>query len=248
MSSVKHLSSARRGHASATARPQQITPAAGVAREALEPLREASALLHTMLRTAKIHTHGEDEARVTLNLLARTESILQAYAHATQADLRPPHLRPADFTAIAQETVLLLAGSAREGTRFDLDQGADLLPVFADSVQLAQVVSTLALVASESAGKLPHVAITTGREADRAGSRRVYVRVHREGAPLTQARLDELFSPDNVRASGAGVGLYIVERIVAAHGGELRVESPRSGADDGLSFTVLLPELIEYQI
>lgn len=248
MSSVKHLSSARRGHASATARPQQPAPAAGVAREALVPLREVTALLHTMLRTQRISTDGEGEARLALNLLARTESILQAYAHATQADLRPPHLRPTDFTAIAQETVLLLASSAREGTRFDLDQGADLLPVFADSVQLAQVVSTLALVASESAGKHPRVAITTGREADRSGSPRVFVRVHREGAPLSQARLDELFSPDNVRATGAGVGLYIVERIVAAHSGELRVESPLAGTSDGLSFTVLLPELIEYQI
>lgn len=248
MSSVRHESSARRGLASVTARPPQTVPAAGVAREALTPLRDATALLHTMLRTSKISTHGENDARLALNLLTRAESILQAYTHATQADLRPPHLRPADFAAIAQETVLLLAASAREGTRFDLDQGADLLPVFADSVQLAQVVSTLALVASESAGKHPRVGISTGREATRSGPARVFVRVSREGAPLTKARLDELFSPDSARATGAGVGLYIVERIVAAHGGELRVESPRSGAADGMSFTVLLPELIEYQI
>lgn len=248
MSSVRHESSARRGLASATARPQPTVPAAGVARDALAPLREASALIHTMLRLSKINTNGEDDARVALNLLARTESILQAYAHAAQVDLRPPHLRPADFTAIAQETVLLLAGSAREGTRFDLDQGADLLPVFADTVQLAQVVSTLALVASESAGKHPRVAISTGREPNRSGPSRVFARVFREGAPLSKARLDELFSPDSARASGAGVGLYIVERIIAAHGGELQVESPRPGATDGISFTVLLPELIEYQI
>jgi two-component system sensor histidine kinase HydH len=240
--------SIRRGVASATAQPSAASPSSGVASEALGPVREATALLHSMLRLGKLTAGGEDDARLTLNLLARAETILHAYAHAAQVEIRPPHLKPADLATVAQETLLLLAGSVKEGTRFDLQQSEALLPMFADSAQIAQTISTLALVVSESAGKQPRVVILTGRENGRDGTGQVFVTVSHDGPVLDQAALDALLSPDSLRPTGSGIGLYIVERIVAAHGGELKIESPRPGHSVGLALTVRLPELVEYQI
>jgi signal transduction histidine kinase len=238
--------SIRRGVA--TARNASVPQAGGVAGEALAPLREATALIHSMLQLNKLQPGGDDDARVALNLLARTETILSAHAHATQVEIRPPLLRPSDLATISQETLLLLVSTATEGTRFELKQSESLLPIFADSSQIAQAISTLALVARETAGKQARVTITTGREASRDGSGRVFVSVTHDGIALDKAALDALLSPDSLRASGSGVGLYIVERIVAAHGGELKIESPMTGKKTGLALTVHLPELVEYQI
>ncbi|MDF1504870.1 sensor histidine kinase [Roseisolibacter sp. H3M3-2] len=73
--------------------------------------------------------------------------------------------------------------------------------------------------------------------------------VHNRGAVIPAARLDGLFNPLRTRqaprtASGRGpsgslgLGLYIADRIVAAHGGRIEVESSESA---GTRFTLHLP-------
>jgi signal transduction histidine kinase len=57
------------------------------------------------------------------------------------------------------------------------------------------------------------------------------VSVHNFGSPIDADHLPRLFDPfkravwRKGRADGLGLGLYIVERIVAAHGGTIEVES-----------------------
>jgi signal transduction histidine kinase len=69
--------------------------------------------------------------------------------------------------------------------------------------------------------------------------------VHNQGAPIPEDRLTHLFEPfrrasqDESRPSpGLGLGLYIVQQIVQAHGGTIEV---RSTVADGTTFTVRLP-------
>jgi signal transduction histidine kinase len=69
--------------------------------------------------------------------------------------------------------------------------------------------------------------------------------VHNEGAPIPADRIPLLFEPfrratqDESRpGSGLGLGLYIVQQIVQAHGGTIEV---RSTVADGTTFTVRLP-------
>jgi signal transduction histidine kinase len=75
----------------------------------------------------------------------------------------------------------------------------------------------------------------------------VVVRVHNRGAAIPAADLPTLFSPFKRLGQGKsatagstslGLGLYIADRIVAAHGGSIDVES---SDDAGTSFTVHLP-------
>jgi signal transduction histidine kinase len=69
--------------------------------------------------------------------------------------------------------------------------------------------------------------------------------VHNQGGPIPADRISQLFEPfrrgaqDEGRTSpGLGLGLYIVQQIVQAHGGTIAVHST---AADGTTFTVRLP-------
>ena len=73
------------------------------------------------------------------------------------------------------------------------------------------------------------------------------VEVHNEGPPIPPERLGLIFEPFRrfagdegpaASTSGLGLGLYIVEQIVRAHGGEVGVRSTR---EEGTTFTVRLP-------
>src|SRR5690606_37438868 len=80
-----------------------------------------------------------------------------------------------------------------------------------------------------------HVAIAVedkGIGIDAADLERIFDRFYRAGDELTRG------------VSGAGLGLSLVDQIVQAHGGEIRVESQRGA---GSSFTILLPIVEDYR-
>jgi signal transduction histidine kinase len=79
----------------------------------------------------------------------------------------------------------------------------------------------------------------------------IRVDVHNEGPPSPPERLGIIFEPfrrfagdegPSSSTSGLGLGLYIVEQIVRAHGGELGVRSTR---EEGTTFTVRLPRFAD---
>ena len=73
----------------------------------------------------------------------------------------------------------------------------------------------------------------------------VELSVHNEGAPIQPEVLPSLFQPMKRGAegkdsayAGLGLGLYIVQSLVRAHGGDVAV---RSVPEEGTTFTVRLP-------
>lgn len=82
----------------------------------------------------------------------------------------------------------------------------------------------------------------------RGDEQKVELSIHNDGVAISGDRLDGIFNPMKARlapriaASGPtgslGLGLYIAERIVNAHGGRIEVESVE---DAGTTFTVHLP-------
>lgn len=81
----------------------------------------------------------------------------------------------------------------------------------------------------------------------RGETKDVVVQVHNRGTAIPVAEMSGLFSPFKRLGAGPlaggassslGLGLYIVERIVTAHGGSIDVQST---ADAGTFFTVRLP-------
>lgn len=73
----------------------------------------------------------------------------------------------------------------------------------------------------------------------------VWLRVHNPGPAIKPTDLSHIFekfyrSPSVGRRAGAGLGLYLVSRIMEAHAGRIEVDS-RDGA--GTAFTVWLPQV-----
>jgi signal transduction histidine kinase len=111
-----------------------------------------------------------------------------------------------------------------------------------DAGRIGQVLSNLLNNAVQHGSTTSRISVTVRGETNE-----VVLQVHNLGPPISPARLPGLFDPykrlDETAASGAmsgslGLGLYIVERIIAAHGGVIHVTS---SGDAGTYFTVRLP-------
>jgi signal transduction histidine kinase len=108
-----------------------------------------------------------------------------------------------------------------------------------DSDRLTQVISNLvanALQYGEGA-----VSIVAQEQGDD-----VVVQTHNQGSPIPEGSLKNIFEPmvrqpaqnGDKNATGLGLGLYIAQEVMTAHGGTIRVTST---AKEGTTFTVQLP-------
>jgi signal transduction histidine kinase len=107
-----------------------------------------------------------------------------------------------------------------------------------DCDRFEQVVSNLLGNALTHGAPGTPIRVEVGSRGDRAS-----VSVHNEGTPIDPAFLPVLFDPfqrgrPNRGSDGLGLGLYISDRIVRAHGGEILVES---SALRGTRFEAIIP-------
>jgi signal transduction histidine kinase len=112
-------------------------------------------------------------------------------------------------------------------------EGAELR-IVGDCHRLGQVVDNL--VSNAVRHGTGEVRVSLTRTADRA-----VLRVQNPGPPIPRESLGVLFEPfkrTKERHGGFGLGLYIVDRVVRAHGGSIDV---RSTLEEGTIFEVTLP-------
>jgi signal transduction histidine kinase len=112
-----------------------------------------------------------------------------------------------------------------------------------DAARLSQALGNLIGNAVQHGGEGTAVLV-----AVRGSEEEVTVAVHNRGAVIPAEQLDGIFNPLKARrpartaargpTGSLGLGLYIAERIVHAHGGRIEVESSH---DAGTTFTVHLP-------
>jgi signal transduction histidine kinase len=127
---------------------------------------------------------------------------------------------------------------ANQGRTIDLRMnGAVSAGVDAD--RLEQVLSNLLSNALAHGDREKPVTVTMRQDDDVAT-----IAVHNHGPPIAPEFMPLLFNPfarsqkHGGRSAGLGLGLYISERIVSAHGGRLDVES---SAELGTRFEVRIP-------
>jgi len=108
-----------------------------------------------------------------------------------------------------------------------------------DAARLAQAVANLVANALKYSQRDTAVTVTIGRDAGA-----LLLEVHNDGPAIEPGMLRELFQPlkrgaQDVAARGSiGLGLFIVEQIVHAHGGTVSVSSTR---ERGTCFSVRVP-------
>lgn len=134
-----------------------------------------------------------------------------------------------DFEAAVQAR-LQAAGATLAITPVDRS-----LVLLAARDDLVGALANLVVNAIEAAGPGVHIEVWAGARSHR----RLLLRVRDTGPGIAEELRDRIFDPFfTTRAAGTGLGLAVVARTVASHGGEIRVEdSPGGGAE----FTIELP-------
>jgi signal transduction histidine kinase len=145
----------------------------------------------------------------------------------------PLEARSVDLAAVVQQLVADLEPASR--ARIAVTPTGDASGHW-DPDRLAQVVTNLLSNAIEHGEKGGRVEVAV----DGTDERSVALEVH-NGGTVPRAALEVIFDPFKPRSSGSGglgLGLYIVDQIVQAHGGSATV---RSAEQDGTTFRIVLP-------
>lgn len=135
----------------------------------------------------------------------------------------------------------IIAGNP--GCQVQVDTRGDELGEW-DQARLSQALSNLIGNAVQHGAEGTTITVEIRGEEDR-----VAVGVHNRGVAIAPDQLDGIFNPMKERepnrngsgsdpTSSLGLGLYIAERIISAHGGFIEVESSEAS---GTTFTVHLP-------
>ena len=227
----------------AAQREAQMAFLGGVAHDLRGPLSTLRAALAIASPDRPLGT--EEEVRRTLALVARQITRLErmvgdfldrARIEAGQLDLDPAD---ADLRTIVADVVELFRPASGPSHRIEVDLPAEPLVARCDPLRIEQVMTNLvsnAIKYSPGGGVV--------RIALRDGAGGVEIEVADQGLGISEADQVRLFEPfrrvgDRRNAiPGAGLGLFVVKQIVAAHGGMVEV---RSDPGRGSTFRVRLP-------
>ena len=149
----------------------------------------------------------------------------------------PVKCAPMDLSELLRD-VVVEAGASSGNSRIELDASGSLVGSW-DRARLAQAFGNL--VGNAVQHGAPNEPIRVVARSDR--QRMVTVAITNEGVPIPADEIGGLFEAMKSTTEGRdrrhlGLGLYIVAKIVEAHGGSVDV---RSSAAEGTTFIVSLP-------
>lgn len=185
---------------------------------------------HTLVE--RIARSGRRMSRMVSDLLDFTRGRLGSGVPITRAEM--------DLAAVVRGVVEEVQ-DANPGRRIQFTATGALVGRW-DAARLGQVISNLLGNAVQHGDPASPISVSAqGESAD------VIIRLHNLGPEIPASAITGLFSPfkrvdEDTNGPSAstslGLGLYIVERIVTAHGGSIDV---RSSPEAGTLFTVRLP-------
>ncbi|TFE67391.1 PAS domain-containing sensor histidine kinase [Methylacidiphilum sp. Yel] len=216
--------------------------AAGVAHELGNPINALS--IHFQLlekRFKKLLQKTEEKGKKEIESsfaairseLRRLDGIINQFLKAIRPS--PPKLRLLSVNQVIKQTVEFLSPEFQNLDillEMNLDRGLPLLR--ADKNQLKQAFYNILKNGIEAVGKNGIIKISTHYDDSF-----LTISFQDNGGGIPQEAMSQVFKPYfTTKASGTGLGLLIVRRIIRDHGGEVQIES-----EDGKGTTVkiLLP-------
>lgn len=214
--------------------------AAGIAHEIRNPLTGIHGYLYAMEEfcSGLADPEASGMLRATIAKIRRAAEKMESVIRRVLDFSKPgaPKLESLDLTLPVQEALSLMAPTLRKagitvGTRFFA-----VPPIMGDRMQLEQAVINILDNASR--------ALRQGQDEKRidiavsAAAGRVRLSIADNGPGITAKDQERIFDPFyTTAADGTGIGLSIVQRIVADHRGAIQVrESQRGGAEFLLEF------------
>jgi signal transduction histidine kinase len=219
-------------------------------REALAAVGEMAAGLAHEIRNPLGAIHGAAQILSSGTDAARSREMLTVIEEETgrlgrvmgqfleYARPAPGRREPVDVAELARG-VLRSASASGLDLRAEVRVSSEASRALGDPDQIQRAFANLVRNASDAAGPGGMLRIHVGKD----GSGKITVRFEDNGPGIPPEEIPRLFQPfHTTKATGTGLGLALVHRIVEAHGGEIRVEG-RQGL--GAAFTIALPAASE---
>jgi signal transduction histidine kinase len=173
-----------------------------------------------------------ESARVITQAAQKVASTVRQFLD--YARRREPQRAEYDLYRItAQSTTLLQPLAHKKNVRLRVEDG-EQVKAHVDAGQIQQAVTNLVVNAIHAVRSGGHVDVSCGRDRDR-----VFIRVRDDGPGIPDKALPKIFDPfftTKPPSEGTGLGLSVVQGIVADHGGSIEVVN-----DGGAIFTIFLP-------
>ena len=218
-------------------------------RNPLAPLRHAAQVLEVAGGDGAMAERAREMMNRQIHNMARLIDDLLDVSRITQGKIRL-RKQPVDLATLLTRAVELTRQQVEaRGQELSLSPPSELVEIEADPTRLEQIFGNLLSNASKFTSKGGHIWVSA--ELVNGGpqpSDEVVVRVRDDGvgmAPETLPRVFELFmqadrSLDRT-GGGLGIGLTLVQRLLALHGGSIEARS--AGLGEGSEFVVRLPAL-----
>ncbi|MEO5659898.1 MAG: ATP-binding protein [Polaromonas sp.] len=161
--------------------------------------------------------------------IAQLDAIIDKFLDYARPE--PAHLEPISLNAVIEAAMYSVADYQDMGVTLDIP---DNISVLADEVDLSRVISNL-LENARRYGKSPDTGVTLVDIAAKVSDPWVLIKVRDHGKGVAPAVLSRLTNPffrgDTARtaATGAGLGLAIVEKSVLRMGGMFSLSNTNSG-------------------
>ncbi len=232
---------------------QRRTLLADVSHELRTPLAVLQGEIEAMIDG--IHPADEDHLTASLEEIRVLGQLVEDLRTLTlaEAGTLTLHREPTDVAVLAQDSCSAFDGLARSaGVTLQVDMADDLPLVELDPLRIRQVLGNLVANALRYAPAGTAVRVV-GERVDNSADERVAISVIDSGPGVSAELLPRLFErfAKSADSRGSGLGLAIARRLVEAHGGTIRAESPAGGAGTAAAEgagTAIRFELPAYQV
>lgn len=205
--------------------------AAGVAHEVRNPL---SSIKGYATYFGSLFDDGSENRKAAEIMAAETDRLNRVITELLEF-ARPSELnsRPVDVAGLVDNTLRLIRQEAESsGVLVESHIDEDLPGIQGDSDRLNQALLNLCINGIQAMQPGGMLRVSATGEEDR-----VVLRVSDTGRGIAEEDLSKMFDPYfTTKPSGTGLGLAVVQKIIEAHGGEIRVKSqPGEGTEVSVS-------------